>query len=160
MALTVDQLKAQDLGYLSGADLLQWCPSQLLIKQYEIDNNSLVSGARFAYAEVTSALVNRYNIAAELAKQNDDPSRALLCVKLTAVLTIRNVLGNMQNVSEFMMDIFKGAKKDLMDIRNGQLNIPLQIPATVAGVDDNGNPITITTQAVSELVASSFSTLG
>jgi hypothetical protein len=160
MALTVDQLKQQDLGYLSGADILQWCPAQLLIKQYEVDNNALESGANFAYAEVISALVNRYNIAAELSKSNSDSDRVVFCVKLTAILAIRNILGNMQNVSEFMMDIFKGAKKDLMDIRNGQLNLPLQIPVVSTITDCFGKQIPAITESVSELVRSSFRTLG
>jgi hypothetical protein len=161
MALTVDTLKTQDLGYLSGADLLQWCPAQILIKQYEVDNNSLVSGANYAYAEITSALINRYDIATELNKSNADGDRVIFCVKLTAILAIRNALGNMANVSEYMMEIFKGAKKDLMDIRNGQLNLPLALPPQQTFTDpDSGQTFPVKTEATARLIRSSFSTLG
>jgi hypothetical protein len=159
MALTISELKGQNLGYLSGADLLQWCPPQLLIKQFENDPNSLQAGASFAYSEVTASLVNRYDIAAELAKSFSD-ARVVLCVKISAILAVRNILGNMQNVSEYMMDIFKSAKKDLMDMRNGQLNLPLPIPPQQSTTDSFGNTIPVITESVSELVCSSFSTLG
>lgn len=154
MPLTVAELKLLDFGYLKGADLLQWCPAQLLIKQYEVDNASLQQAANFAYSEFTSATINRYDIAAELAKTAGN--RAVFCVKLIAILAVRNAMGNMQNISEYMMDIFKGAKKDMMDIRNAQLNLPLAPPPTTT--DTAGN--VVVTESIAELVPSSFSTLG
>lgn len=68
MSLTIPQLLDMDFGYLSGDDLVQWCSPQILIKQYEVNNNALQKGCNTAYGEVASALRTKYNSSAELAK--------------------------------------------------------------------------------------------
>lgn len=68
MPVTLDQINLLPFGYLCGADLAQFCPGQLLIKQYLSNPNSLQNGCSLAYAELESKLVNRYNIGLEIAR--------------------------------------------------------------------------------------------
>jgi len=74
-------------------------------------------------------------------------SRPDLLVEITAKRAVKNILANLQNVSQEMKDDFKEAKQNLLDIRNGQLNLPLEA-STIAAVSD------------AFLVPSSFSTIG
>jgi hypothetical protein len=125
MAVTIDDIKALNFGYLTGEDLLQFCSPQLLIKQYTVDNNSLQNGFNFAQSEVIASFTTRYDLTAELVKTGT--SRALLLVKIMALLTIRNALGSFQELSEKMKDDFNWADYTLKSIRNGQMNLPLVI---------------------------------
>lgn len=150
MSVTIADIKALDFGYLTGADLVQWAPWQLLANQYSVDSGSLAKGAKTAYSEVQAALGNRYDVAAELAKTGD--ARSELCVKVATIAAIRNCLGNAQSISEKMAMDFKWCDKTLMDFRNGQSPLPLALPP----VPPSGVPITSTAQ----LINSSFSTLG
>lgn len=161
MALTIAQLKALNLYYLTGADLLQFCPGQLLIKQYEVDNNSLIAGANFAYAEMISNCINRYDIKTELSLVGADTPdlRSVFTVKLTALLAIAAILGNAQAISEYLGEQIKYAKKDLLAIRNGQLNLPLAPPPSLGNDPVTGCPLPYP-GSEGELVCSNFSTLG
>jgi len=70
MALTSDQLSQLTFGYLNGADLMQFCPSQLLIAQYEKFNAILQTGCDQAYEEVKGELCNRYDVNKEISNAN------------------------------------------------------------------------------------------
>ena len=52
-------------------------------------------------------------------------TRSNLLVKILSLLAIRNILGNMENISDQMASLFKWADSTLKDIRNGQMNLPL-----------------------------------
>lgn len=225
MSLTIDQLKSLSFGYLSGADLLQFAAAPLLIKQYEVDNNSLQRGCDLAYSFMIGQLSTRYDISQELNKKavinamaraivaagvitslevtapglgyTSTPTvviaggggidgagtavllngtvssitktnggsgytsapvvsfsggiaadtRATLCVRIVTLLALENCLGNMQNLSEFLLSYFKNNRKDLLDIRNGQLNLP---------INESGEA----TISAAVMVDNSFKTLG
>lgn len=70
MSITKDQLAQLNFGYLNGRDLLQFCPSQLLISQYEKFPELLQSGCDMAYEEVKGELSTRYDINKELSNAN------------------------------------------------------------------------------------------
>lgn len=123
--LTNDQLYIMNFGYLMGSDLMQWCPAQLLIKRYEVNANSLLDGCVSAYGEVIRMLNSRYAIENEISANTVSGSRDILCVKITAILAIRNILGSMAQVSDLMMDQFKWADQTLKDVRNGFTNLIL-----------------------------------
>lgn len=241
MAITPAQLKAMQFGYLCGQDLMQFCPSTLLIKQLEVDPNNLLVAVTFALSELIANLKNLYNIDLELENtppiqatatatvaagvvtgiavntpgspytvgsplvtlvnpqgQNGsgaivvpvltaavltgltvsaggtgytlapivnlyggqaDP-RSSLCVKVSAVLAISAALGNSQAISEKLVEDIRMVKKDLLAMRNGQLQLPLQPPPNVVTTDEHGRPLTYNPQSKPELVRSSFSTLG
>lgn len=69
MALTIDQLSVMPFGYLSGADLLQYGPAQILISQYAKFPASLKQGCNAAYQQAISNLINRYDIDREMAQK-------------------------------------------------------------------------------------------
>jgi phage gp36-like protein len=150
MSLTVAELKVLSFGYLTGADLKQFCPPQLLIKIYEVDSDALNTGCQFAYSELKSSLSNRYNVDLELALTTD---RNQLCVKIAAILAIRNILGDAQNISDKMLSDFTWADKQLISIRNGQIALGLKIPE-----DTDGN--TLANYSNANLISSNFQTLG
>lgn len=155
MPITADQLKAMPFGYLTGGDLTAWCPPALLINAYTLDADTLQRACDTAYAEVTAALTNLYNISAEMAKTGT--ARSILCVKVTAIHAVSNALGNAQGISEKMMRDIDLARKDLLAMRTGQLQLPLQPPPSP--VSENGQCLPWPA-AVPKLVCSSFSNLG
>jgi hypothetical protein len=157
MAITIDQLKALAFGYLTGEDLLQWCPGQLLIKQNEVDSNSLQNGCNQAYAFVISQLVNRYDINTEITTKTG-AERSTLCAQLTAIIAVSNCLGNAQGISEKMHNDIKWANKQLLELRNGQGNLPLPAPPCL-GTDSNGFPLPYPASD-NQLICSSFRQLG
>jgi hypothetical protein len=156
MPLSVSDLVSLNFGYLTGEDLLAWCPAPLLIKQYTVDANSLQNGCNQAYAFITSQFINRYDIDTEMAKVGT--ARSVLCAQLTSIMAIFNCLGNAQGISEKMREDFKWANKQIMDIRNGEGNLPLGCPPS-PGVDSFGFPLP-STESKAELVHSSFKMLG
>lgn len=158
MALTPAEFAALDLGYLSGKDLMAYCPAQLLIKVNIVMPNQPLDGTQTAYEEIDSALVNRYNIKAELAKLYTDGTRAKLCVKIAAIIAVRNVVGSNQATSEYMEGLFKWADKTLLAIRNAQMNLPIQGPANVT--DPTTGRVIYNPGDEAKLVGSSFKYTG
>jgi len=149
MAISIPDLKALNFGYLSGADLKQFCAAPILIKIYETDNDALQSGCNIAYAELSSNLSNRYNIANELALTS---GRNLLCVKIATILAIHNILGDSYS-SEITANNYGDAKKDLIAIRNGQLALSLKLPETSEGEISPS-------YSDAQMIKSNFQTLG
>lgn len=149
---TVAEVKLMTFGYLTGADLLRFCPYQLLIKEYEVDNASLQQACTIAYAELMASLNTRYDVDLELSKS--DVSRNIFCVKIVSILAVRNILGTAQNISEKMLSDFSWCDKTLISIRNGQMSLTIN----QKNVDSNGN---ITEPyANASLISSSYKTLG
>ena len=70
MIVTREQIAALNFGYLSGSDLLQYCPDQLLIKAYSTDPNKFQLGCNNAYAYLKAKLINRYDLNAVLSNAN------------------------------------------------------------------------------------------
>ena len=145
MAITPDQLKALNFGYLNGNDLIQFAGIQLLSVQYEKDNTSLQNGCDLAYSEVIGSLSTRYDITSEL--QTISGARCILLVKIVSILAIRNILGNLQNISQVIKDNYDWADNTVLDIRNGQMNLILTESSTAKA-------------SVAELIPNSFLTLG
>lgn len=121
--LTPDQLSALSFGYLTGNDLIFWCPTQFLISRYNVDNNCLDNGVATAYSEVINALATKYDVTSELMKLSGPREPTL--VKILSICAVRNILGNMQNISDKSKDDFKWADDTLLAIRNGQMNLIL-----------------------------------
>jgi hypothetical protein len=88
MAITTDQLKNLPFGYLRGADLIRYSAVQLLIKQYEVDPDSLSDGCNIAYSELISLLNTRYNLAVEFAKRGFTNATGAATVALGVVTAI------------------------------------------------------------------------
>ena len=123
MALpTYDDIKALDYGYLTGDDLLMFCPSQILIKQYQTNANTLENAVDIAYSEIMSSLGARYNIVSELDKTT---GRYALVVKLVSIAAIRNITGEMSGIPENLLKQFTWLDETLMAIRNGQMSLNL-----------------------------------
>lgn len=158
MSLTIDQIKALPFGYLTGKDLVAWAPYQLLNTVYSIDQDRLQEGCSTAYAEMTSATVNRYDIATELAITTP-ANRSVLAVKIITLLAVRNICGSTQAISEKMAMDFKWVEKAMLDLRNAQMNLPLH-PVPSQGVDPVTNKPLPPPNSRPQLVKSNFGTCG
>ena len=121
--MTPEQLATLTFGYLTGNDLILWCPTQFLISRFNVDNNCLQNGTATACSEVINQLATKYDVPGELMKISG-PREATL-VKILAICSVRNILGNMQNIGDKMKDDFKWADGILLAIRNGQMNLML-----------------------------------
>lgn len=120
-ALTPDEIKALDFGYLTGEDLVKYCPIQFLIKQETIDGGFLGSCVNTAYAEVTGKLSSKCDITSEYTLTT---GRSLQVVKITALSAIRNAVSNIPDVPQMMKDNFTWLDKTILAIRNGQEALP------------------------------------
>jgi len=143
--LTIDQLKKITLGYLTGADLIRYCPAQLLISRYGQDSECLQEGANTAYAEFKAALRTRYDPIDEFDKEGSE--RDPMAVKIAALLAIKNILGNLEHISDKLNNDFLDARQDLARIIKGQLNLEVKNTTHVM-------------ESHSELISPSFETLG
>jgi|ERR1035437_5294186 hypothetical protein len=150
MSLTIDQLKALTFGYLTGVDIKQFCAPSLLIAEYEKDTTSLQTGCTMAYEELKASLSNRYNVDTELALTE---RRNQLCVKITSIMAVRNILGGAQNISDKMVLDFTWADKQLIAIRNGQIALSLKLPESSEGE-------AAVNYSNATLIKSNFQTLG
>lgn len=238
MPLTNATLATLPLGYLSGEDLMGFCPAQLLIQRNLVLPGQPLDGCVLAYAEIESSLMNRYNVAPELLRLPPlqgvgtaavgggavsaitisfaggqyasapavtitggggtgaaatatvvngiltainvtnggtgftsapvitltgglapDP-RAKLLVKITSIISVRNVVGAAQNISPQLEELFKWADKTLLAIRNAQMNLPLSYPAAITGTAPDGRPTQYWPGDGAELIDSSFNWLG
>lgn len=65
--MTPTALQALNLGYLSGADLSQWCNMQILIAELNQRPSILTKAVAQAIAEVKSKLFNVYDLTQELS---------------------------------------------------------------------------------------------
>jgi hypothetical protein len=134
-------VKAYDYGYIKGADLLIYCPYQLLAQKAVQDTTILESAVLTAYSEVISNLVSRYDIEAEFLLE--DTARYPLIVKLTALIAIRNIVAGTPGLPENMQSNFTWADNCLKSIRQGQISLTglKQITSTQAStaslIDDN-----------------------
>lgn len=152
--LTVAALKALDLGYLTGDDLCIWAAPQMLIKQYESDNDVFTKGVKFAIAHVSSKLESRYDMAGEYAKTG--VARATKCIQITAISAVMTILANMANIGEQQHNIFKWNEKVIQDFRGGQDHLPIPPPP----IQNPGTDGAYTPVSLPQIVGQSFSTLG
>ncbi len=151
MAITNAELLALNFGYLQGADLAQFVNYNLLISQYTKNPASLQNACDLAVAEVTGNADTKYNIDLEFAKRGG--ARAFLCVKITALVACRNAVANILSEGDQLRDLFAWADKQILALRNGQLNIPVQLPPVDADT-------LVTPYSSSEVVYSAFRTRG
>lgn len=145
--MTTDDLKALPLGYLTGADLMQFCPANVLLSFYNQNNGALQSGCNQAYAEVASKLLTKYDCSTEIKSVQGDAREPNL-VGITAVLALRRILGSAASLSDEMKSHFTWADACINDIRNGQMNLALPQPSSAQ------------TASGAHLVGERFSTLG
>lgn len=145
-APTIEEIKAMDFGYLTGIDLLRYCPFQVLQKQFAVDDQALIIGCDIAESEALSKLGSRYDISTELGKT--DTARFPLMIKIIAILAIRNIVGNQAGLPENMTQNFVWVDAEMLNIRNGQTSLTgLDIAADAK-------------KSGTELIDSSFETLG
>ena len=231
-AISEYQLTNLSFGYLSGADLIQFCPVQLLTSRYQVDPLLLSNGCQDAYAEITAMFNTKYNIVLELSlisftnaqgtttvdgnqvtaivltsggtNYGTAPAvsfngvgtgatataiitngivtgftglpsgtcyttapavtftggaatdtRSRLLVKICTIYALRNILGNLQGAGNMLEAHYNWATETALAIRNGQMNLPLQLPAA-----PNSSYPYCTPASGSGLVGSSWRTLG
>lgn len=121
--LTPQQLAALNFGYLTGQDILQYCSTQSLIKQFEVNQDILQRGCDNAYSEMIGYCYTKYDVKREFNMISGP--RQQLVVKLTAILAVRDILGNMAGIGEVTKDNFIWADDIIMRTQNGTFNLPL-----------------------------------
>lgn len=156
--MTIPQLQALALGYLTGGDLTDWVSANLLIKVENEKAGTLQKAANTAIGEVQSAARTKYDLSGELALRGD--ARDVLLVKLISILAVRNASGGLQNVGDILMAHFDWADAFIKAVRNGQANLMQPLPAKVTVDNPDGTTTIYTPQSVGQMVESSFRTLG
>jgi len=121
--LTNAQLDAMNFGYLMGSDLAQYVAYQVLIKQWETSNNKLQDGCDNAYSEMIGLFATKYDVQREYA--NISGPRQNIVVKLTAILAVRDILGNMAGIGPVTEANFAWADDIINRTQNGTFNLPL-----------------------------------
>lgn len=121
--LTNPQFDALNLGYLQGYDIAQYASYQTLIKQWEVSNQKIQQGADNAYSEMIGYFYTKYDVQREFNMISGP--RQQLVVKLTAILAVRDILGNMAGIGEVTKDNYIWADDIIMRTQNGTFNLPL-----------------------------------
>jgi hypothetical protein len=121
--LTNDQLAVMNFGYLTGADLMQYSSVQVLIKQYEVNQGKLQMGCDNAQSEMIGLFATKYDLMREYTMISGP--RQQLVVKLTAILAVRDILGNMAGIGDVTRDNFVWADDIIERAQNGTFNLPL-----------------------------------
>lgn len=121
--LTNAQFNALNLGYLKGADLTQYASFQVLIKQWETDNDKIQQGADNAYSEMIGYFYSKYDVAREF--NSISGPRTQIVVKLTAILAVRDILGNMAGIGDVTKANFEWADDIIERTQQGMFNLPL-----------------------------------
>ncbi len=143
--LTPQQLAAMNFGYLTGQDLISYASIQVITKQWESNNNVLQIGCENAYSEMIGYFYTKYDVLREFNQISG--TRQQIVVKLTAILAIRDILGNMAGIGEVTKDNYAWADDIIARTQNGTFNLPLY-----------GASITVESGAF--LVRQNFGTLG
>lgn len=146
MAPTIEDIKALDFGYITGNDLLKYCPLQLLQKKYTVDDKSVEDGVIIAYSEVISKLSTKCDINSEFLKRGSQ--RYFLITKITAIASVRNIVSDLPGIPDNMKSNFDWLRQEFEDIRNGNESLPNAIVAEETIVSKT------------ELIQNSFGTLG
>lgn len=144
---TIADIQALDYGYITGNDLLNYCPQQLLLQQYAINPNKIELDVLTAIEEVRSELISRYELKDEFDKTGSD--RYLIVVKLVTVLSLINITSNLNGIPEHMKVLFDWGNAKLLAIRNGQSSL---VDVTVQSDEKR--------QSQAVLVSAKFKTIG
>lgn len=119
--ITQAQFEALSYGYLTGKDLIQYCPFQALQRQYATSSDIIVNGVNTAYAELSSKLGATYDMNGEFAKTGT--ARDLVSVKRTAIKAIENVLGGNAYQSDRMKDMIAENNAEIKKIQQQQTSL-------------------------------------
>jgi hypothetical protein len=119
--ITQSDFEALSYGYLTGKDLVQYCPFQALQRQYATSADIITNGVNTAYAELISKLGATYDMDGEFAKT--DTTRDLVSVKRTAIKAIENILGGNAYQSEKMGDMIKENNAEIKKIQQQQTSL-------------------------------------
>lgn len=153
--MTPVELAALQFGYLCGADLIDWASPQMLISQYNVNNNALQKGCNTAQAEINSLLVTKFDLTVEFEKlANAEPdTRNLIILKIASIFAVRNIYGSMQHISEKTLADFQMVDKMVSDLRKAQGNLN-------DGKENQPSANYRTNLSPSQLTHDRFSTLG
>jgi hypothetical protein len=127
-ALTIIEIKALDFGYLTGSDILKYCPFQFIQKQLLVDDSYLEDAVFTSYTEIKSQLETKCDIDIELTKRTAD--RNLLIVKVMAIEATRNLTSNIPGIPDNILKNFEWYDKTMINIRNGNISLPYAIKAS------------------------------
>jgi hypothetical protein len=150
MATPISQsdFEAISYGYLTGKDLVQYCPFQALQRQYATSSDIIINGVNTAYAELTSKLGATYDMEGEFEKTGT--ARDLVSVKRTAIKSIENILGGNAYQSEKMGDMIKENNAEIKKIQ--------QLQTSLKAVQKDA--ISPTVGSITQLKQDSFSFIG
>lgn len=143
--LTNDQLAAMNFGYLTGQDLMQYASAQTIIKCYEVRQDCLQQGCDNAQSEMIGLFYTKYDVLREFNMISGP--RQNLVVKLTAILAIRDILGNMAGIGEVTKMNYAWADDIILRTQEGTFNLPLY-------------GVSLALQSGAFLVRQNFGTLG
>lgn len=125
--LTNAEFDALNLGYLMGSDLSMFSSYQIMIKQYETNQNKILQGCQIAYQEVTNMFLTKYDVPREINAISG--TREAAFVKFVAITALKNILGNMAGEGSVTEANFKWHDMMLNDIRMGIDNFSLYAPS-------------------------------
>lgn len=118
---SLEEIKDLNFGYLTGQDLLRFIQYQMLIKQGSVDIESLQYSVNMAYSEFRSNFQTLYDCEEEFAKTGNDRSQT--AIKLVSLLAIRNLCGNLTQVTDYLASLFTWLDDTIKNIRLGQITI-------------------------------------
>lgn len=146
MAATYEDIKALDFGYLTGLDLVSYCPNEIVIKQYNTDSDMFVVWINAAISTMKSLLSTSIDLGDEFEKTQTDRDGYIL--KLTTVCAVENITNKLTALPDNMKALIDWKNKECDELRKKQRSTP-QVKAAPDEI-----------RQTSSLISSSFNSLG
>jgi len=156
--MTIAELTSMTFGYLSGQDLLDFCPSQFLINQETVTAGILQRSVQKAYSEIIRKLSAKTQIAQELKKtaptDDNTDTRVQVIVKYTALSAVKNIVSKAAGLPDHMKNNFAEVNEAIHEIQQGIQGIPELAIDNPSSDNHNANI------SRAKLVNSNFKTIG
>ena len=152
---TYATLTALNFGYLTGQDLVDYCPFQLLVNS-ELQNPGIMQRSCLrAGDEMNNQLVSKCDLKDEYVKTGS--SRTPAVIKLTALTAIKNIVAVLPELPVNTKENLIYLKETILAIRNGQYSLP-NVMIAQGGTDSKGHPIPLYSSA--QLIKQKYNSRG
>ena len=133
-----------NFGYLTGQDLVDYCPFQLLVNS-ELQNPGIMQRTCIrASDEMENQLITKCDLKDEYLKTGTGRSPAV--VKLTALTAIKNIVAVLPELPVNTKENLLYLKETISAIRQGQYSLP-NVMISQGGTDEKGHPIPLYSEA-------------
>lgn len=143
---TIEDVLALDFGYITGIDLVAYCPQEFLISKMNQNADLFPIWVSASIDEVSALLASSLNIAFEFDKAGEDRNGYI--VKLVCLSCIQNITATVPALPDNLNNLLKWYMTECESIKRNQRSTPKVEVASTPNYQST------------EQVKQSFSTIG